>query len=187
MLLSKEQNVMNKWKKLNLIIWMIFILPGCGKSVTSEAAAAATDSLQEMEEWAASEVESPDSESAETLPEPVMENPTLSLIMVGDILLHTPVEEAARQEDGTYNFDAVFENLKEDISEADLAIVNQEVILGGEELGISGYPAFNAPFSVGDALTDAGFDVICHATNHALDKGKRGLLNCIAFWEENGT
>lgn len=209
MLLSKEKYVMNKWIKLSLIIWMIFILPGCGKRETSEAVAAAAGSLQEteesiaviereaaavpeaeaviaeMEEMEASEVEIPDLESAETLPEPVMAPPTLSLIMVGDILLHTPVEEAARQEDGTYNFDAVFENLKEDISEADLAIVNQEVILGGEELGISGYPAFNAPFSVGDALTDAGFDVICHATNHALDKGKRGLLNCITFWEEN--
>ena len=110
---------------------------------------------------------------------------TLSLVMVGDILLHTPVEKAARQEDGTYDFSAIFMNLQEEIEAADLAIVNQEVILGGEELGISGYPAFNAPYTVGDALVDAGFDVICHGTNHALDKGKRGLLNCIAYWEEN--
>lgn len=56
---------------------------------------------------------------------------------------------------------------------ADLALVNQEVILGGEELGISGYPAFNAPYAVGDALVEAGFDVVCHGTNHALDKGKK--------------
>ena len=109
----------------------------------------------------------------------------LTLLMVGDILLHTPVEKAALQEDGSYNFDAVFANLEEDIQAADLAIVNQEVIIGGEELGISGYPAFNAPYAVGDALVDAGFDVVCHGTNHALDKGKKGLLNCLAFWEEN--
>lgn len=109
----------------------------------------------------------------------------ISVIMVGDILLHTPVEEAAKQEDGSYNFNAIFTNLQEEIQAADLAIVNQEVIIGGEELGISGYPAFNAPFEVGDALVKAGFDVVCHGTNHALDKGKKGLISCIDFWKEN--
>ena len=109
---------------------------------------------------------------------------TLSIVMVGDILLHDPVEAAALQEDGSYNYDAIFANMKDEIQNADLAMVNQEVIIGGEELGISGYPAFNAAFSAGDALVNAGFDVICHGTNHALDKGKRGLLNCLGFWQE---
>lgn len=104
--------------------------------------------------------------------------------MVGDILLHTPVEESALQEDGSYDFDAVFAHTRELIRSADLALVNQEVILGGTELGISGYPAFNAPYEVGDALTEAGFDVVCHATNHALDKGKRGVQNCTSYWQE---
>ena len=115
---------------------------------------------------------------------PVSEPPSVSLLMVGDILLHTPVEEAALQEDGTYSFAAIFEPLKAEIQAADRAIVKQEVIIGGEELGISGYPAFNAPYSVGNALVDAGFDVVCHGTNHALDKGKKGLLNCLNFWKE---
>ncbi len=117
-------------------------------------------------------------------PEPTPEPAEVSVIMVGDILLHTPVEAAALQEDGSYSFEKIFVNLKSDIQTADLAIVNQEVILGGKELGISGYPAFNAPYEVGDALVEAGFDVICHGTNHALDKGKKGLLNCLSFWQE---
>lgn len=108
----------------------------------------------------------------------------ITIVMVGDILLHTPVEEAAKRDDGSYNFDFIFENLKKDISSADIAIVNQEVIIGGEELGVSGYPAFNAPYQIGDALVYAGFDVVCHGTNHALDKGKSGLLNCCKYWRE---
>lgn len=108
----------------------------------------------------------------------------LRLIMVGDILLHTPVEECALQEDGTYDFHALFSHTKNLIASSDLALVNQEVIIGGESLGISGYPAFNAPYAIGDALADTGFDVVCHATNHALDKGKNGLLNCLSFWQE---
>lgn len=89
------------------------------------------------------------------------------------------------QEDGVYNYDAIFDNLAEKISAADLALVNQEVVLGGAELGISGYPSFNAPYEVGDALVKAGFDVALHATNHALDKKADGVINTIAFWEEN--
>lgn len=111
--------------------------------------------------------------------------PTVSIAMVGDILLHTPVEESARREDGSYSFEAIFTHIRSDIEAVDLALVNQEVILGGVDLGISGYPAFNAPFEIGDALANTGFDVICHATNHALDKGKKGLINTLTFWRES--
>ena len=100
----------------------------------------------------------------------------VNIIMVGDILLHSPVEEAAVNESGEYNFDFIFDRTRKDISTSDIAIVNKEVIIGCEELGISGYPNFNAPYQVGDALVKAGFDVVCHGTNHALDRGKRELL-----------
>ncbi len=110
---------------------------------------------------------------------------SVTLCMVGDILLHTPIEDISRGEDGTYDFTPIFSEMKDDISSYDLAVVNEEVIIGGEELGISGYPAFNAPYEIGDALVDAGFDVVCHATNHVLDKGKQGLLNTCTFWDEN--
>lgn len=110
--------------------------------------------------------------------------PSVTLVMVGDVLLHTPVAESGEQEDASYSFDALFAQTASVIQEADLALVNQEVILGGTELGISGYPAFNAPYELGDALMNAGFDVVLHGTNHALDKGKRGIENCLDFWEE---
>lgn len=112
-------------------------------------------------------------------------SPEITLVMVGDILLHTPVAESGLREDGSYDFSAVFAHTREEISSADLALVNQEVILGGTELGISGYPAFNAPYELGDALADTGFDVVLHATNHALDKGAKGITNCLAFWENS--
>ena len=129
-------------------------------------------------------VTSDDAQDPQPTPAPTAP-PTITLTMVGDILLHTPVEKSALREDGTYSYDAIFANTKDLISRADLALVNQEVILGGKELGISGYPAFNAPYELGDDLTEAGFDVICHGTNHALDKGRQGLTNCLTFWETN--
>ena len=120
----------------------------------------------------------------EILPEPeVFVEPEIDLLMVGDILLHDNVQNSGKLADGTYNYDHLFANVKEDIEAADVAIVNQEVILGGRELGLSGYPAFNGAHEVGDALIEAGFDVILHATNHTLDKGKKGLLRCMDYWK----
>lgn len=113
------------------------------------------------------------------------ENPKVTLVMVGDILLHTPVAKGAKKEDGSYDFNHLFAHVTDRIQAADLRLVNQEVIIGGAGLGVSGYPAFNAPYELGDALHSAGFNVILHATNHALDKGKQGLLNCLAFWQEH--
>lgn len=109
----------------------------------------------------------------------------LDLIMVGDVLLHTPLQESGEMADGTLDYSHFFTYTADRIAAADLALVNQEVILGGSDLGLSGYPAFNGAFEVGDALAEAGFDVVLHATNHALDKGSKGLLNCLNFWETN--
>lgn len=111
--------------------------------------------------------------------------PTIQIVMVGDMLMHGRVMESGLKEDGTYNFDHLFVNIKDTIENADLALVNQETILGGTELGLSGYPAFNSPYELGDSLVDAGFDVILHATNHTLDKGKTGVQNCMNFWDTN--
>ena len=111
--------------------------------------------------------------------------PTVEIVMVGDMLMHGRVMESGLKEDGSYNFDHLFENVKDTIQNADLALVNQETILGGTELGLSGYPAFNSPYELGDSLINAGFDVILHATNHTLDKGKKGVLNCMNFWDTN--
>ena len=108
-----------------------------------------------------------------------------TICMVGDVLLHDRVTASGKKSDGTYNYDALFAHVTEMTQGTDLAIANQEVILGGQELGISGYPTFNGPYEVGDALADAGFDVICHGTNHALDRGAAGIKNCINFWNTN--
>ncbi|MBP5305908.1 MAG: CapA family protein, partial [Lachnospiraceae bacterium] len=116
----------------------------------------------------------------------VTDNPdSACILMVGDVLLHPPVTESGKRNDGTLNYDHLFKNIKKDIEAADIAIANQEVILGGSKLGLSGYPCFNGPFEVGDSLVNAGFNVVLHATNHALDKGNNGVANCIDFWEEN--
>ncbi len=147
-----------------------------------------TDESQAADEGMKEAVKDNDDFTESSAPErtDAVESPdAITLAMVGDILLHTPIENYSLCEDGTYDYSPIFANTKDLISAPDLALVNQEVIIGGKELGVSGYPAFNAPIEIGNALTDSGFDVVCHATNHALDKGKKGLTNCLSYWEEH--
>ena len=110
---------------------------------------------------------------------------TVTIVMAGDVLLHEPISESGEMEDGSYNYDHLFANVKDEVENADLALINEEVILGGRELGLSGYPRFNGAYEVGDAEASAGFDVILQATNHALDKGKEGIINDLQFWKEH--
>lgn len=109
----------------------------------------------------------------------------ISIIMVGDMLMHDRIIVSGLQSDGNYNFDHLFTNVKDEIQAADIAIVNQETIMGGEEFGYSGYPKFNTPYALADAEATAGFNVILHATNHTTDMGKEAVLNCMNYWDTN--
>ena len=161
---------MRKITALLLALILCFSLTGCRRVQSNLKVTDTAETTQQIPETSAPETEAP-------------EKAGITLVMVGDVLLHERVTQSGLKEDGTYNFDHLFANVKDDIESADIALVNQEVILGGSAIGLSGYPAFNGPFEVGDALVNAGFDVILHATNHALDRGSQGVLNCIGYWK----
>jgi poly-gamma-glutamate synthesis protein (capsule biosynthesis protein) len=109
-------------------------------------------------------------------PEPVFEPYDIHILMVGDNLLHKGVIRRGETEDG-YNFDFEFEPIADYLDAADIAIINQEVPLAGNDRGYPGFPKFNAPVEVAQAISDAGFDVVLAATNHAYDQGLSGLKN----------
>ncbi len=108
----------------------------------------------------------------------------ITLMALGDDLLHMGIVNTGRQQDGTYDYSFLFENITDYIQAADIRIINQETIFAGNELGFSGFPHFNSPTQVGDAIAAAGFNVVLHATNHAADQGLKGILNCTSFWEQ---
>ncbi|MBR6697792.1 MAG: CapA family protein, partial [Lachnospiraceae bacterium] len=120
----------------------------------------------------------PTEEPTTKKPDPI----EIDLIAVGDVLTHMPVNNSYKVGD-TWNYTGAFAHMTDLIKAADIAVVNQETILGGKELGISGYPNFNAPQELGDYLVAAGFNTVLHATNHTLDRNTTGVLNTINFWE----
>ena len=116
--------------------------------------------------------------------EPVFEEYDITLMALGDNLMHMGIVNTGRLEDGTYDYAFLFENISEFLATADIKVTNQETIFAGNELGFSGFPKFNSPTQVGDAIAAAGFNVVLHATNHAADQGLAGIEYCASFWEQ---
>jgi len=118
-------------------------------------------------------------------PEPQVRVSRATLAAVGDILLHRSVIRDAQKGD-TYDFNKMFARVKPYLESADITFANQESLMGGSHLGLSGYPRFNSPLEIGDTLKWAGVDVVSMANNHVLDRGEQGILRSIGRWVELG-
>lgn len=120
--------------------------------------------------------------------EPEEEGPeihTVSLIAVGDNLIHRAIyDNAYVKEERTYDFHPVYEPVKDVISAYDIAVINQETIFVSDYSLRSTYPRFGTPDTMGEALVDTGFDVILSATNHTNDKGQTGIQNTLDYWKQ---
>lgn len=116
--------------------------------------------------------------------EPEEVTTTASLVMVGDNLIHSSIyKDAKRIGNGVYDFKPIIEYIKAEVEQYDIAYYNQETILGGTELGVSDYPTFNSPQEVGDAMMDAGFNLVSLATNHTMDRGEKAALSSRTYWD----
>ncbi|MCR6112291.1 CapA family protein [Bacillus sp. A301a_S52] len=112
---------------------------------------------------------------------------SFKLAATGDVLLHNRVyKKAKRKIRRGYDFNGMFEGVRHLFTQGDLTIVNQESIIGGEELGLSSYPRFNSPVEIGETLKELGVDIVNLANNHVLDKGEEGILKSIENWEKLG-
>ena len=109
----------------------------------------------------------------------------LSMVMVGDNLIHDKIYQYAKTNDG-YDFRPILKEIKPIVEKYDIAYYNQETILGGSEIGVSSYPAFNSPYEVGDAMIDVGFNLVSLATNHTMDRGEKAILNSRKYWNGHG-
>jgi len=109
---------------------------------------------------------------------------TITIRMVGDALIHNGIIKQCKQKNGSYNADKLYENVKDVIKAADIAIINQETILVEKEADYSSYPQFGSPYAIGQGAINAGFDIIAHATNHTLDKGISGVKQTLDFWRD---
>lgn len=128
-----------------------------------------------------------DQELNQAPPEQDREPATLTLAVVGDIMMHSPQFPAYyNAQTGLYDFTPYFTSVKPYIESSDLAWANLETpLLGGEQV-YTGYPMFNAPPELADALQWSGFDIVTTANNHALDRRAKGVTKTLEVLKSRG-
>lgn len=112
------------------------------------------------------------------------EETELSFVVFGDNLIHEPIYRYGLH--NGKNFDFLYENITELIEQSDVAVINQETPLTDNPALYGDYPRFGTPVQVGEAIVDAGFDVVTCGTNHALDRQGVGVTFTKQFFEEQG-
>lgn len=184
-MLSKYMRQRIKTNRLLALVLSGITLISIGCGVYKEKVSTPSETIKIQENGGGSQAASDDAAQADSETQPQDEVVTASILAVGDDLIHSGLYKSGIQDDGTYNYDHLYQYVKDDVSAADLAIVNQETILINDRNNLSGYPAFGSPVEFADALVNCGFDVVLHATNHVLDKGSDGVHQTMDYWSEH--
>ena len=123
---------------------------------------------------------------------PVTKVSTATIGATGDILLHDKVIRSGYdQATDTFDYTYIFEFFQTYASQVDYAVANLEVTLtqktGTDGLkGYNGYPMFNSPDEIVDALKAAGFDMLLTANNHSYDSSHEGLIRTTQVIADKG-
>lgn len=118
-----------------------------------------------------------DAETEEEEPEEeVIEEIEVRITFTGDIMGHQPQIDSAWDESlGRYNYDPVFEFVAPHFEDSDVVIGNLELTLAGDAYPYSGYPMFNSPDELLEAVENAGYTMLNTTNNHSWDMGIDGL------------
>lgn len=119
--------------------------------------------------------------------EPPKEDTHFTMSVIGDIMCHnSQYKDAYVSSTGTYDFSYVFEDIKEYVSSADIAIGNLETTFAGKDRGYSNYPRFNTPEQLAYNLKDFGIDVLSTANNHSMDTNYNGVVSTLNYLDDAG-
>lgn len=108
---------------------------------------------------------------------------TASIVAVGNNILDTTLYQSGQNMDGTWTYDHLYTNVKEEIQAADLALVSQTTVLTEDHTAVSGAPSYLSPAEITDALADAGFDIVAGASCHGDDYGSSAITQTIESWK----
>lgn len=175
----KKQIFINRIIVLFISILLIFgivkvvgkiLLPG--DDIKNSASAESGDNNDSTEESGniKNDIDKDDSETVKDI--------EVTISAVGDIMFHPKEINGAYDSDSdSYDFKPFFEEVKTVLEKSDLAVGNYEGTSCGDDIyRYQGYPLFNAPDEVLDAMKYAGLDLLCTINNHSLDTGKQGVI-----------
>ena len=123
----------------------------------------------------------------EAAPEPLFTPRTATIRALGDLMMHSEQLKLARRPGGKYDFHSQYALIRESLECADYTIANLETTVGlYSDKPYSGYPLFNAPEALLEAVKDSGIDFLTLANNHMLDRYFDGMVQTVNLVEKHG-
>jgi poly-gamma-glutamate capsule biosynthesis protein CapA/YwtB (metallophosphatase superfamily) len=116
---------------------------------------------------------------------------TVTVLGSGDVLIHPPLWEQAAADakaegKSGYDFGPIYASVAPVTRAVDLAVCEMETPLAPPEGPFVGWPNFNAPPQVLNALKGAGYDSCTTASNHTLDQGFTGVKRTLDELDQAG-
>lgn len=109
-----------------------------------------------------------------------------SIVSIGDIMCHSTQLNGAKTGD-SYDFSHFFKETSSYFQKYDLAVANLELTFGGTESGsFRGYPTFNTPDQLADAIKSSGINLLMTANNHSNDTAMFGMQRTARILKEKG-
>jgi poly-gamma-glutamate synthesis protein (capsule biosynthesis protein) len=104
----------------------------------------------------------------------------------GDLLIHSPVWDRALALGGgkRYDFAPLFAQIKPYIHATDLPLCHVETAMTPSPP--SGFPIFNTPPALAEAIHETGWRACSTAATHSLDQGQRGVDDTLATLDRVG-
>ena len=183
-------------KSIKSCCLLAFLLSAVMLFTSCTAGSVTTDGV--TDETTDLKVETVPETDAETVPESDIEDTVapkdpvrISFVAMGDNLIHSPIFKQAALGGGKYDFLPKYAGVADMIGSADIAFINQETPMCGEEYGYSNYPQFNTPQQMGHDLVTLGFDVILGQHPHVVQpiewiEGKEGNKTLCYYSLGNG-
>ena len=161
-------------KLLLCILALCLLFTGCAQPVRTGETLPPTETAAET--LAPETIPPTETRPPETEPEPVTETARAVILTAGDVMMHVPIINSGATGSG-YDYDSIFAPIADYVSGADFAAANLETTLAGTENGdvYAGFPKFNCPDALADALKTTGFDLLLTANNHCYDTGAYGM------------
>ena len=171
---------------IGLLVWlcvdMVNLKPENAPS-TDQAVVMPTDSQEPTPEMP-TETTVPPTTTEPPEPETVIATATIG--SQGDLLMHSPVFNSARQSDGSYNFESIFRYSVDLVSSLDYAVANLETTFGGPTRPHVANQSFCCPDELAKNAVEAGYDMFLTANNHSGDTMADGLIRTLEISREAG-
>lgn len=134
--------------------------------------------------WLREDFQMPETEQPETAeledeldPEtPTEPDASITISAVGDIIGSTENFQSVKSGD-VYEFSGHFRELRDTFQHHDYTIANLVSPIAGADFSYSGYPTYNAPIELVQAVADLGIDALSTANRYAFDLGQRAVMS----------